>query len=105
MKRHDVSLVGIIVDPFMDYVAPQSVGSFSSSRCGTGASPSAFSSEKFCLLIFLLALAFIALISPILCFGSLFIKLRLEGLWYFWLITFSEIGYLAWFITRRKVKK
>jgi hypothetical protein len=105
MKRQDVSLVGIIVDPFMGFVAPQSESSFSSTRCAADSSPSAFNSEKLCLLIFLLAFAFIAVASPILCFRSLFIKAQLEGLWYFWLITFFEIGYSVWFVLQRKVRK
>ena len=105
MRRNGVGLVGIIVDPFMGYIAPQLEDSFSSSRYGTGASKSAFNSETLCLLIFVFALALIAVISPILCFTSLFINLHLEGLWYFGLITLSETGYLVWRFIRKKEKK
>ncbi len=105
MKSHYVSLVGNIVDPFMGYIAPQLEDSFTASPYVSGASKSTFNSEKLCLLIFVLALAFIAIISPILCFGSLFIKLHHDGLWYFWLITFSEIGYSVWLIMRKTGRK
>ena len=105
MRRYAVSLVGIIVEPFMDYISPQSYNSVSSSGNGSEASIPTFNSEKLCLLIFVLALAFIAIISPILCLGSLFNAVQLEGLWYFWVITLSEIGYLAWLLKRKLEKK
>jgi len=105
MKRNAVSLVGIIVDPFMGYIVPQSKNPFSSTRNGSVVCTQTFNSEKLCMLVFVLALAFIAVISPVLCFRSLFIKLQLEELWYFWLITISEIGYFAWLVIPKKEKK
>lgn len=104
MRRQELSLVGIIVDTFMEYISPQKENSFSTSRYRSGASVSVFDSEKVCLLIFVFALVFIALISPILCVGSLFFKLQVEGLWYFWFITLSDAGYLAWLFIRKKAK-
>jgi|GEM_PF-2578361 len=104
MRRYFVSLVGIVVDPFMCYTAPQLEDSYSSSRYGSGTSKSTFNSEKLGLLAFIFALAFIAVISPILCFTSLFINLHLEGLWYFGLITLFETGYLVWRVIRKKEK-
>lgn len=105
MRRFVVSLIGIIVDPFMGYIAPQSEDSFTSIRYGTAAGKSTFNSEILCLLIFVFALAFIAIISPILCLTSIFSNLHLDGLWYFWLITLSETGCLVWLIRRKKGKK
>lgn len=102
MRRNDASLVEVVIDRFMSYAAPQKEASFSSSRYDTEASLSSVNSEKLCLLIFLFALVFVALISPILCFGSLFSLLQLEGLWYFWMITLFDVGYLAWL---RRLKK
>ena len=105
MRRNDVSLVGIIVNPFMGYIAPQSENLFSSSQHGSEVSAPVFNSEKLGLLIFIFALAFVAVISPILCFTSIFINLQLDGLWYFWLITLSETGCLMWRISRKRAKK
>ena len=105
MKRHNVSLVETIINPFMGYLAPQLEDSFSSDRYDSSAGMPTFSTEKLSLIIFVIALAFIAVISPILCFSSLFVELHLEGLWYFWIITFSETGYLVWLILRKKGKK
>ena len=104
MIRNNVSLVGMVVDQFSDYIAPQKEASFSSSRQGWEASVPTIKSEKTCLLIFLFALAFIAVISPILCFGSLFSLFQLEGMWYFWMITLLDIGCLAWLLRRKKDK-
>ena len=105
MRRNAVSLVKIFVEPFMGFLEPQAENSFSPDRYCLGASATAFNSEKLCLLIFVFALVFIAVVSPILCFGSLLIKLHLQGLWYFWLITFSEIVYLVWLIRRKLAEK
>lgn len=105
MRRQAVRLVEIITNPFMGYLAPQFEDSFSYGCHSMDANMPAFNPEKLYLLIFVLALAFIAVISPILCLGSLFFKLQLEGLWYFWLITFSETGYLLWLLTRKKARK
>ena len=100
MKRNAVSLLETIVAPFMGYLSPQTENSFSSDSSNFKAETPDFSSEKLCLLIFIGALAFIAVISPVLCLCSLFAGLRLEGLWYFWLITFVETGYSVWLIGR-----
>jgi len=105
MRKQAVSLVETIVNPFMGYLAPQFENSFSSDRYCTRASMPAFNSEKLYLLIFVFALAFIAVISPILCFGSLLMDLHPEGLWYFWLITLFETGYLVWTVGRKIAKK
>ena len=105
MRRQNASLVDLVINPFMVYLAPQPEDSFSSGRYVSGTGLPTFNSEKLSLLIFIVALAFIAVISPILCFGSLFIEIHLEGLWYFWLITISEIGYSVWLIMRKRVKK
>ena len=105
MRKQAVSLVETIVNPFMGYLAPQFENSFSSDRYCTEAGMPTFNPEKLYLLIFVFALAFIAVISPILCFGSLFLELRFEGLWYFWLITLFEAGYLVWTIGRKIAKK
>jgi len=105
MKKQAVNFVETILNPFMGYLAPQFEDSFSSDRYCTRTGVPTFNPEKFYLLIFVFALAFIAVISPILCFGSLFMELHFEGLWYFWLITLFEAGYLVWTIGRKIVKK
>ena len=104
MRRNNASLVEVVIDRVMSYAAPQKEDSFSSSGYDTEASLSSVNSEKFCLLIFLFALVFIALISPILCFGSLFSLFQLEGLWYFWIITLFDVGYLVWLLRLKKGK-
>ncbi len=105
MKRHAAILVETIINPFMGYLSPQFEDSFSTGRHCSGTSMPVFSSEKLSLLIFVIALAFIAVISPILCFSSLFIEVHLEGLWYFWIITFFETGYLVWLVLRKRDKR
>ena len=105
MRRQNASLVDLVINPFMVYLAPQPDDSFASGLYASGSRLPTFNSEKLSLLIFIIALAFIAVISPILCFGSLFIEIHLEGLWYFWLITISEVGYSVWLIMRKRVKK
>ena len=102
MRRSIVSLLATIVAPFMSYLSPQPEDSLSPDRRGFRAEKPEFNSEMLCLLIFIAALAFIAVISPALCLTSLFIDLKLEGLWYFWLITFAETGYSLWLIGRKK---
>ena len=104
MRRNDASLVEVVLARFMSYAAPQKEASFSSSRYDTEGSLSSVNSEKLCLLTFLFALVFIALISPILCFGSLFSLFHLEGLWYFWMITLFDVGYLTWLLRLKKGK-
>ncbi|PKM73616.1 MAG: hypothetical protein CVU91_04855 [Firmicutes bacterium HGW-Firmicutes-16] len=106
MRRQD-GFVGFFVDSFTSYIdpRPEDTASFSSSRNSSNAGRSLSNSDRLCLLIFIFAFIFIGVVSPILCFGSLFIKLNFEGLWYFWFITFSEIAYLAWFILRKKAIK
>lgn len=101
MRSHYYRFVGVVVNPFMCYLAPQFEDSVSSSQYISGVNKPAINSEKLCLLIFVLALAFVAVISPVLCFGSLFFKVQIEGLWYFWFITFSETGYLLWLLVQK----
>jgi hypothetical protein len=105
MKRHTADLVQFIINPFMGYLAPQMEDSFSFDRYASSTDIAAFTLEKLSLLIFVIALTFIAVISPILCFSSLFIEVHLEGLWYFWIITFFEAGYSLWLLLRRLGKK
>ncbi len=104
MRRQD-GFVGFFVDSFSNYIDPHPEEKvlFTSSRNGSSASRALSNSDRLCLLIFIFAFIFIGVASPIMCFGSLFIKLNFEGLWYFWFITFSEIAYLAWVILRKKV--
>ena len=101
MRKNVVNLVGIIVRPFLFFIAPQSEDSY---PYESGVRISTFNSEIICLLILVFALTSIAIISPVLCFGSLFINFHNDYLWYFWLITISEIGYLMWLIIQKKWK-
>jgi len=102
MRKNVANLVKLFVRPFMFYITPQSEDSFSANRSHTGTSSSAFNSEIICLLILIFALTSMAIISPVLCFGSLFMSFHIDYLWYFWLITFIEIGYLVWLIFPQK---
>lgn len=105
MKNASSGFIDIVLSPFTGYLAPQTEESFFFDLNDRRSVTPKFSSEKFCLMIFIIALSFIALISPILCFGSLFVEVRLEGLWYFWLITIFEIGYSCRLIIRKNWKK
>ena len=105
MRKSKIGLAGIFIDPFLDYLAPQSEASPSPKQEWSTASTSSLDSDKLCLLIFVCALVFVAAISPIICFGSLFLNLSLEGMWYFWLITLADTGFLVWRLTRRLGKR
>ena len=105
MKNKKNGLSGIFVDPFLDYLAPQSEDEASSETEESEARGSSFNSDKLCLLVFVAALVFVAVISPILCLGSLFLGLSFEGMWYFWLVTMIDSAYLLWRIARRKEKR
>ncbi len=105
MRKNAVSLLKALVAPFVEYISPKPENSFSSDRNSYKSGVTVSKSEILCLLIFIAALAFIAVISPVLCLTSLFIDLNLEGLWYFWLITFAETVYSAWLIGRKIGRK
>lgn len=105
MKNKKNGLSGIFIDPFLDFLAPQSEDEVSSETEESEARGSSFNSDKLCLLVFVAALVFVAVISPILCLGNLFLGLSFEGMWYFWLVTFADSGYLLWRIARRKEKR
>lgn len=105
MQKQNYRFFELITNPFMNYLSPQPAEEPPQSRFERDSGFSTFSSEKLSLLVFVIALIFIAVISPILCFGSLFIEINLEGLWYFWLITAIEFGYLIWLISRKIGKK
>lgn len=104
MKRNNASEIGAVLDWLKDYTEPQTEASFAPSRYESGASLSTINSERLCLLIFLFALIFIAVISPILCFGSLFNLIQLDGLWYFWMVTLFDLAYLVRLLLRKKDK-
>ena len=105
MKNKKNDLSGIFIDPFLDFLAPQSEDEVSSETEESEARGSSFNSDKLCLLIFVCALVFVAAISPILCFGSLFLNFSLEGMWYFWLITLADTGFLVWRLAHRLGKR
>lgn len=105
MRKSCGNLFGSFIDPFLDYLAPQTENSLTLESEKTAVKEASFDSEKLCLLIFVFALVFVASISPILCFGSLLLELSLEGMWYFWLITLADTGFLVWRLARRLGKR
>ncbi|NCB73701.1 MAG: hypothetical protein EOM51_03020 [Clostridia bacterium] len=105
MKNKKNGLSGIFVDPFLDYLAPHTEDEGSTEVEESEARGSVIDSDKLCLLVFVAALVFVAVISPMLCLGSLFFRLSFEGMWYFWLVTFADLGCLVWRIARRKGKR
>jgi len=76
-------------DPFSSKYNPST-----SYTTGTGC----ISLESILRFLFIAAVGFLAITSPILCIIYLFVDIEFEGLWALWMITIAEIGLLIWYI-------